>query len=202
MAERPAVEQEIPSGRDRRRARTRQAILEAARAMVVEEGPDNLSLREVARRVDYSAAALYEYFSSKEELTNALAHEAFHLLAEYLGSAPAGHSPREHAVELGLAYLRWAREHSQHFILVFTRLSAPPMTWDFFCMQEGAFKYVIEGVRAVHPDKSTEDVQEIAYGYWALVHGMAMLEQTALRHVQGDVTPMQGRVIDKHVGGF
>jgi hypothetical protein len=31
---------------------------------------------------------------------------------------------------------------------------------------------------------------EIAFSLWAMVHGMAMLEQTYLRHVQADLTPL------------
>jgi AcrR family transcriptional regulator len=36
--------------------------------IIREEGPDALSMRNLAERIDYSAAGIYEYFSSKEEI--------------------------------------------------------------------------------------------------------------------------------------
>ena len=49
-------------------ARTQQAILDAARAIIHEQGPDKLSMRAIADRIDYSPAGLYEYYGSKEEI--------------------------------------------------------------------------------------------------------------------------------------
>ena len=54
--------------RERRYARTRQEILDAAMELVQEKGPDKLSMRELARRVDYSPAGLYEYYENKDEI--------------------------------------------------------------------------------------------------------------------------------------
>jgi AcrR family transcriptional regulator len=48
--------------RQRRHLRTKDAILDAARQIIAEEGADNLSMRGIAERIDYSAAGLYEYF--------------------------------------------------------------------------------------------------------------------------------------------
>jgi AcrR family transcriptional regulator len=46
------------SRRDRRRLTTRAEILMAARELLLEVGPEGLSLRQVARRADISPAAL------------------------------------------------------------------------------------------------------------------------------------------------
>ena len=61
--------------RTRRQERTRRAILDSALAIVAESGPDALSMRAIADRIDYSAAGLYEYFGSKEEILNAVREE-------------------------------------------------------------------------------------------------------------------------------
>ena len=77
--------------RERRAERTRKAILDTAMQLIVEKGPDKLSLREVARRIDYSPAGLYEYFGSKDELVEAACSEADRRLGLYLNAADPVH---------------------------------------------------------------------------------------------------------------
>ena len=46
--------------RTKRHLRTKQSILDAARAIIAEEGPAALSMRALADRIDYSAAGLHD----------------------------------------------------------------------------------------------------------------------------------------------
>ena len=50
------------SRKDKKRLRVSKRILRAARKIVIENGFDRVSLRAIARRIDYSPAALYEYY--------------------------------------------------------------------------------------------------------------------------------------------
>ena len=61
--------------RQRHRARMRQAILVAARELFVAEGARNVSLRQIADRIEYSPAAFYTYFRCKDDIFLALAEE-------------------------------------------------------------------------------------------------------------------------------
>ncbi len=64
----------------RRHVRTKQAILDAALEIVIQNGPAALSMRSLAERIDYSPAGLYEYFSSKEEIISAVCDEGQRML--------------------------------------------------------------------------------------------------------------------------
>jgi AcrR family transcriptional regulator len=61
--------------RERTRNLTRAAILEAARRVAAREGARNLSLRATAAEAGFAPAALYGYFTGKDELLLALASE-------------------------------------------------------------------------------------------------------------------------------
>jgi AcrR family transcriptional regulator len=61
--------------RQRHRARMRHAILVAARELFVAEGARNVSLRQIADRIEYSPAAFYTYFRCKDDIFLALAEE-------------------------------------------------------------------------------------------------------------------------------
>ena len=55
-----------------RHQRIRGQILQAAKELLLENGHDNFSLRGIARRVQYSPAALYEYFDNKDHIIDEL----------------------------------------------------------------------------------------------------------------------------------
>jgi AcrR family transcriptional regulator len=50
----------------------RDRILAAAEAILVEEGPDKLSVRGIARRISYAPASLYYYFPDKDAIVAAI----------------------------------------------------------------------------------------------------------------------------------
>ena len=74
------------SPRVRRQQRTRRAILDAARQIINEKGPVALSMRALARHIDYSPAGLYEYFDGKDAIIKAVCGEGQDLLAGRMAS--------------------------------------------------------------------------------------------------------------------
>ena len=64
----------------REREAVARAILDAARDLFVAEGYPNISIRKIAERIEYSPAAIYSYFPSKDDIFFALAEEGFRLL--------------------------------------------------------------------------------------------------------------------------
>ena len=122
------------SRRDRRRLATRAEILVAARELLLEVGPEALSLRQVARRADFSPAALYTYFPSRDRLVASLFAESFERLDAYLRRVPADLPPERRVVELGLAYMEFARENPMDLrcILLSTSLDLPPSSGKAF----------------------------------------------------------------------
>ncbi|REE95127.1 TetR/AcrR family transcriptional regulator [Thermomonospora umbrina] len=58
------------------RERQVRTLLDAAGALVAEEGPQALTLAALARRVGLSRPGLYEYFRSKDDLVAAVVEEA------------------------------------------------------------------------------------------------------------------------------
>src|SRR5215208_5070860 len=77
----------IKERQERDREAVRRAILDAARDLFVREGFENVSIRKVAERIEYSPAAIYSYFPGKDDIFFALAAEGFHLLDEKVQSA-------------------------------------------------------------------------------------------------------------------
>ena len=193
--------------RQQRHADMKAAILQAARAAILEHGPARFSLRDVARRSGYSPAGLYEYFSGKEDLVRAVADESLAQLHAYLSRAAGDLPAGQRLVELGLAYVRFARDDPQHFMLIFTRLpsrrttlQAPPAgSSPYQLLLRAAQDGIDTGAFVTRPGLGAK---QIAYGIWALAHGMAMLQQTHLQQFQADFVTHDRRVLERFVAGL
>jgi AcrR family transcriptional regulator len=69
----------VRSAQDREKLRA--SILDAARMLFVERGIDAVSMREIAKKINYSATTLYHHFADKEALLQAVCDEDFLKLA-------------------------------------------------------------------------------------------------------------------------
>jgi AcrR family transcriptional regulator len=171
--------------REKRQARTRQEILDAAVALIGEQGPENFSLRALARRVDYSPAGLYEYFDGKDDIVSSVCEEGDARLRTYLQRVPADLRADEYLVELGVAYIDFALNNVEHFMLMFARVPDDlPLTYADVSADE-TYRIVLDAVQtavdegfiAVQPHFNRDD---IAYGLWSLAHGLSVMQLTNL----------------------
>ena len=59
-------------------------ILDAARRMFAEEGNEQVSMRRLAERIEYSPTTIYLYFEDKDDLFRAVCDETFGKLVRRL----------------------------------------------------------------------------------------------------------------------
>ncbi|MFH0917149.1 MAG: TetR/AcrR family transcriptional regulator [bacterium] len=193
-----------PSRRDRRRLTTRTEILTAARELLLEVGPEGLSLRQVARRADFSPAALYTYFSSRDEIVSSLFAESFERLDAYLRRVPAGLAPEQRVIELGLSYMDFARDSPMDLrcILLATSQDLPPSSGQALGLEAARLlgETFREGVElGVFSSTSGLSATEMAYGTWALVHGLVSLNGIDLTAVADEVSAAPRQVLEGYV---
>ena len=55
----------VTERRERERQAVRQEILDAARALFIEEGYEKTSMRKIAEKIEYSPTTIYLYFKDK-----------------------------------------------------------------------------------------------------------------------------------------
>ena len=58
----------ISERREREKQELREKILEKAKEILIKEGQDNLSIRNIATAIEYSPATIYLYFQDKDEI--------------------------------------------------------------------------------------------------------------------------------------
>jgi AcrR family transcriptional regulator len=119
---------------EREREAVSRAILDAARELFVAEGYPNVSLRKIAERIEYSPAAIYGYFGSKDDIFFALAEEGFHLLSGAGGDWTPGPDPVDDVRQVFWNVYRFSRTHPEYYALMFVDRSVPRISrdWDRF----------------------------------------------------------------------
>jgi AcrR family transcriptional regulator len=173
------------TNREKRQQKTRQSILTAARQIISEQGPEQLSMRALAERIDYSPAGLYEYFSSKEDILHAVCLDGHQQLTAAIRAVDAALPPAEYLIRIGLAYVRFAVSNPQTYLLMFTNAPSGDVVSGLLD-EVSSYPILRQAIRdgldqGIFKTRAGFGLQEIAYAAWGIVHGLAMLRITTLR---------------------
>ncbi len=116
---------QAPSRRDRVRAATTGEIKDTARRILVAKGPEEVSLRAIAREMGMTAPALYRYFGSREDLIRHVCGDIFTEIATDIRAA-AAHAAQEPGGDVTAKLIaacrefrHWALGHREEFGLLF-----------------------------------------------------------------------------------
>lgn len=144
-------------------------MLDAARDLFVAEGYRNVSMRKIADRIEYSAAAIYGYFPSKDDIFFALAEEGFRMLADQVLAAVQHVADPLERLRRGLwAFYQFSKTDPEYFELMFLDRSVPNLSQDFqrfeffqqttaraeadirACIDRGQFSASLDSAAALH----------------------------------------------------
>lgn len=190
-----------PMTREARRASKQQHILATAHGLLRQHGHERLSLRDVARGAGMSPAGMYEFFEDREHLVAALGSEASARLSRSLRTATRGAlDPVELLLRLGLAYIRFAKRHPADFMLLYGRLSKRRSLADK-ASAESEYDQICSAVEKIIGVERMDDadprfLETLAYGFWSVIHGMAILQLTHLAGFQADFATAQRLILE------
>jgi AcrR family transcriptional regulator len=189
--------------RARQKSLLRQEILDAARDILVREGYDNLSMRKVADKIDYSPTAIYLHFKDRDELVFCVCEEftagLLKEMKEIIGRTP---DPLAALRKMLRRYIEFGLANQQQYLATFVipHANTPEVEARFtepttMSMQGfGLLVQVVgEGVRQKRLKRI--DVEAATRALWAGVHGLTSLLIVMPRFDWGD----RDRVIDQLV---
>lgn len=169
--------------RDRRgyhHGNLREALIEAALKLINEHGSDGLTLSEAARMAGVSPAAPYRHFKDRNSLLAAVAEQGFTTFADALEKSWAGRGgdPMRALLDLGNAYLNFARTAPAHYTAMFESNIAHGSTSLLGRESDRAFNVLRDASAEIHADLPADrraPVLMIALHIWSLTHGIASL---------------------------
>lgn len=196
------------SVREERHEATREKILKAALELIDRDGVNKFSLRAVARKVKYSPAGLYEYFDNKDDLINSLCQLADNKLASYLSRVSVDDHPyHTYMVEMGLAYIRFAREEPSYFRLGLVTQASKRESIVAPADEEGAYSVLLGGVQmgieqGYFVSQESFGAEQISYTLWSIVHGMAMLQTSYLTGFETNFQQTDREALQRVISGL
>lgn len=172
----------------------RRGMLEAATALVEQEGIEALSLRKLAERVGVSPPALYHHFRDKQALLCAIGEAAIERFEGEMQRGLAEVEGLEARFERFVTiYVRFALAHPELYELLFGRV-----TWKGEGVESEAFRArarasfrsyaeMIMGLQAqgwLSPDLNPLRLAQVM---WGTLHGLCRMYNDGLAFSPGDV---------------
>ncbi len=122
-----------------------------------------------------------------------------------LGGETPGRPGVPPLVRIGLAYVRFAREFPEDFLLLFARLPSRRRSTTEAPGTRSPFALVLAAARehrAQRGFRTKGGDEELAYAVWAQVHGMAMLQLTHLKGFGADFETADEQALRSLLAGW
>lgn len=168
--------------RARQKESLRQSILNAAREILIEEGLQQLSMRRIAQRIEYTPTTIYLYFKDKADIIFHLCEEVYGRVAEILQSAGAGVDDPVECLRVTMrSYIEFGLSQPDRYRIAFmTDIAAsvdPASFQKSGSMGLASYELICQRVKkAVEKDnRSTEEIEALTQTLWALAHGVISL---------------------------
>ena len=194
--------------RDREKESLRQEILDAARELFIHEGYDNVSMRRIAEKIEYSPTTIYLYFEDKADLLFHICEETFAQLASKSEQLLIDQSdPVATVRKIGRAYVDFGLKHPNHYRVTFINRPADH-TLDperrEKSMGTQAFNLLKRSVEECIKQKKFReiDLDVASQALWAAVHGITSLLITHPNYPWIQAEQTIDLVIDSMCSGF
>ncbi len=166
--------------RTREKEQLRRQILSAARELFVNQGYENVSMRKIANKIEYSPTTIYLYFKDKADLLDSVCKETLLSLLNTLELLKRDKSdPIEVLRKSGKAYVEFGLKYPQDYKLTFV---VRPQFQKGLGLGEGSvgervFNYLRATVSECIRQKAFRqvDVEITGQALWSAVHGVTLL---------------------------
>jgi AcrR family transcriptional regulator len=159
----------------------RNQILDAAEKLLVELGSDEaVSVRAIAESVGVTPPSIYRHFEDKDELLYEVCERRFADFNEAMESADVPGDPVAAMRAMGVAYLRFALGHPEHYrVLMMTARERDIKRED--SQGKLAFDHLVDATqRCIDAGLCrSDDAVRMAVALWSGVHGLCSLLITA-----------------------
>lgn len=198
----------VQERREREKKELRQEILDAARDLFVREGFENVSMRKIAEKIEYSPTTIYLYFRDKADLMDCIVEETFaRLVRKGVHLDQTVTDPIERLQKGLRGYIEFGLKHPNHYRVTFMMqhdLTDPDQCPRSRCMGEQAFQSLRGAVErcAERGLIETPDVSCTAQVLWAMIHGLTSLLITKPHYGWAERNVLIDTLIDNALQGL
>jgi AcrR family transcriptional regulator len=153
----------IKERKERERDEHRELILTAASEIITDEGFENLSIRKIAKKIEYSPAIIYHYFHDKDDIINHIMKKGYQKIVSALSSVPASVDiPLQRLKELTQKYIDAALQMPDEYMAVLLNKSPDILKYTSSLFkgasgQKPALGILTQCLKDIYKDKDTDD---------------------------------------------
>ena len=157
----------------------RELILKTAMNLFLDKGFENITIRNIAEKIEYSPATIYLYFKNKDEILYTLRREGFEKLYEHQLSSLKLNDPLKRLHKHGEAYIQFALENPQYYDLMFMMRGPVNEIQEINECDIGLNSYELLKTNVNECMEAglfpRTDIDVAAFSLWSYVHGIASL---------------------------
>ncbi len=172
---------------DHTRQELHELIVGETMKLVDELGAANITARQIAARIGYTAGTLYTHFDNLADIyLQVNARNLSRLRAQVQGAIASADDPADRLLEMAYAYLGYAEAHPHHFALLFSHNLQPGQTLpdDLQAIIDSLFDLVTAELAALDPNATAAELELGVRALWSGVHGICALSLSDLLFTQ------------------
>ncbi|MFZ1705338.1 MAG: TetR/AcrR family transcriptional regulator [Saprospiraceae bacterium] len=173
----------VSERKEREKIELKEQILDMAKKILLKSGKNSLSIRKIAKGIEYSPATIYLYFKDKDEILHELMEIGFLNMHTYMVHAFAEKDPVQRIYEIGKAYVLFGMEQKDWYDLMFN--SNEPMKHMEKCCEDwddgmALFNFLTMTCKEAIQQHGLHQFNEqvMALQLWSTVHGLVNLAMT------------------------
>lgn len=188
------------------REELREIALQAAEALVIEQGLAGLSTRKVVKRIGYTVGSLYMVFRNLDDLVVQMNERTLDALYARLVAAIADQPPAAAIRALAQTYIRFALTETRRWLAIYQhRLpegESPPDSFTDKVSQ--MFALAQQQLARLSPQRSPEEIALAARALWSGIHGVCILGFDHKLEVAGGrpVQDVADSLLEHYLAGF
>ncbi len=155
----------------------KEMVLNAAEAIIIEDGAEALTVRKVALDIGYTVGSIYMVFANMQDVLMHIKGRTLDELALQLEANAVGESVEQQIRALADGYLKFASEHFNRWRLIFEPVFQDQQSLPDWYQQkiELIFAPIEALFKQLSPENSQQQVRLAARTLWCGVHGVCEL---------------------------
>jgi AcrR family transcriptional regulator len=164
------------ASRQRLRGTSRDDIIDVSRAIIEDEGVEQLTIRRIAETIKRTQPAVYQHFSSKDAILEAVVSDGFTALAERLKRATRG--GKTSLTAIANAYVRFGLERPRLYDVMFVGPPAITFAAGAATPIPAHTAFNIMAAAVAESGATPAQVETVTEVVWAGLHGLVTLSIT------------------------
>ena len=185
----------------KQKEQVREAILSAAKTIVLKEGWQAVSIRKIADAINYSLPVVYNHFENKDAILEEFVKQGFNMLSDVLTATKSKSlEPAEQLTAMSIAYFQFAFNQREYYQMMFG-LGMPSCERVNQITEIGNFGTIL--ISAIQNLSDPTMVKEKTilkfHTLWSILHGLSSINMVNMTATPND---MQQSVLLDAVQGF